>query len=132
MSKTKTKCISDRLTLKLVESTLEYGLPRLNGKECTCQQRRRRRCGFQSLGRGHPLEEEMVSQSCILPWEIPWTEKPGELQSVGLQKCWTPLTTRACMLVFTLADKYKNFYNALDFSLNTFTFRECSSHHCLF
>ena len=71
-------------------------------------------------------------QSCILAWEIPWTEKPGGLQSVGVLKSWMLLTTHACMLAFTLADKYKNFYNVLGFSLNTFTFSECSSHHCLF
>ena len=27
----------------------------------------------------------------ILAWEIPWTEEPGGLQSMGLQKCWTQL-----------------------------------------
>ena len=30
-----------------------------------------------------PLEEEMATHSSILAWEIPWTEKPGGLQSVG-------------------------------------------------
>ena len=43
----------------------------------------------QSLG--HPLEEEMATHSSILAWEIPWTEEPGRLQSMGLQKHWTPL-----------------------------------------
>ena len=40
----------------------------------------------QSLGREHFLEKEMVTHSSILAWEIPWTEKPGRLQSVGLQR----------------------------------------------
>ena len=31
------------------------------------------------------LEEEMATHSSILVWEIPWTEEPGWLQSVGLQ-----------------------------------------------
>ena len=30
-----------------------------------------------------PLEEEMATHSSILAWEIPWTEKPGRLQSSG-------------------------------------------------
>ena len=32
-----------------------------------------------------PLEEEMATRSSILPWKVPWTEKPGGLQSMGLQ-----------------------------------------------
>ena len=39
----------------------------------------------QSLGREDPLEEEMATHSSILAWRIPWTEKPGGLQSVGLR-----------------------------------------------
>ena len=41
-----------------------------------------------SLGRKDPLEKEMGTCSSILAWEIPWTEEPGELHSVGLQS-WT-------------------------------------------
>ena len=33
-----------------------------------------------------PLEEEMSTHSSILSWKIPWTEKPGGLQSMGLQR----------------------------------------------
>ena len=40
----------------------------------------------QSLGREDPLEEEMATHSCILAWETPWTEEPGGLQSLGLQR----------------------------------------------
>ena len=32
-----------------------------------------------------PLEEEMATHSSILGWRIPWTEKPGRLQSTGSQ-----------------------------------------------
>ena len=35
----------------------------------------------QSLGWEDPLEKEMATCSSILRWEIPWTEKPGRLQS---------------------------------------------------
>ena len=37
----------------------------------------------QSLSWGDPLEEEMATHSSILAWEIPWTEEPGRLQSMG-------------------------------------------------
>ena len=40
----------------------------------------------QSLGQKDPLEEEMAIDSSILAWEIPWTEEPGGLQSIGLQR----------------------------------------------
>ena len=33
-----------------------------------------------------PLEEKMATYSNILAWEIPWTEEPGGLQSLGLQR----------------------------------------------
>ena len=32
------------------------------------------------------LEKEMATHSSILAWEIPWPEKPGGLQSTGLQR----------------------------------------------
>ena len=40
----------------------------------------------QSLGQEDPLEEEMATHSSILTWEISWTEEPGGLQSMVLQK----------------------------------------------
>ena len=39
-----------------------------------------------SLGQEYPLEEEMATHSSIPAWKIPWTEKPGELQSMGSQR----------------------------------------------
>ena len=38
------------------------------------------------MGQEDPPEKEMTTHSCILVWEIPWTEEPGGLQSMGLQK----------------------------------------------
>ena len=35
------------------------------------------------LGPENPLEKEMATHSSILAWEIPWTEEPGWLQSIG-------------------------------------------------
>ena len=38
------------------------------------------------LGQEDPKEEEMAPYSSILAWEIPWTEEPGGLQSMGSQE----------------------------------------------
>ena len=39
-----------------------------------------------SLGRKDPWEKEMATHSGTLTWKIPWTEKPGSLQSMGSQR----------------------------------------------
>ena len=39
-----------------------------------------------SLGQENPLEKEMAAYSSILAWKIPWTEEPGGLQFMGLQR----------------------------------------------
>ena len=39
-----------------------------------------------SLGQEDSLEEVMAIHSSVLAWRIPWTEEPGGLQSVGLQR----------------------------------------------
>ena len=41
-----------------------------------------------ALGWKDPPEKEMASHSSIFAWKIPWTEEPGELQSMALQKTW--------------------------------------------
>ena len=43
-------------------------------------------------GSEDPLEKEMATHSSILAWEIPRTEEPGGLQSMGSQNIWTRLT----------------------------------------
>ena len=45
-----------------------------------------------SLSQENPLEKEMQTHSNILAWEIPQTEKPGGLQSMGSQKGQTLLS----------------------------------------
>ena len=40
----------------------------------------------QSLGWEDPLEKEMETHSSILAWKILWTEEPGRLQSMGLER----------------------------------------------
>ena len=48
--------------------------------------RRHRFCQEDRLGQEDALEEEMATRSRILPWEIPWTEEPGRLSSMRLQR----------------------------------------------
>ena len=38
------------------------------------------------FGSGRSPEKEMATLSTILAWEIPWTEEPGGLKSMGLQR----------------------------------------------
>ena len=54
----------------------------LVSKEHTCH------VGDEGLILGHedPMLQEMITHSSTLPWEIPWTEEPGGLQSMGLQE----------------------------------------------
>ena len=63
------------------------GFPRGTGHKkyaCRCRGRERQWAG--SLGQEDPLEKETATHSSILAWEIPWTEVPGGLQSMGLQR----------------------------------------------
>ena len=64
----------------IMRNNMIKGLPRwLNGKESTCHAG-----DVGSIpGSGDPLEEEMVTQSSILAWRIPWTEKPDRLSPRG-------------------------------------------------
>ena len=45
------------------------------------------------LGQEDPLEEEMATYSGILAWKLPWTEQPGGLQSMRLQRATEPACT---------------------------------------
>ena len=47
-----------------------------------------------SLGWEDPLEKEMAILSSILAWDIPWTEEPGGLQYMGLQKSQIQLSNQ--------------------------------------
>ena len=46
-----------------------------------------------SLGQEDPLGKEMAAQSSILAWELQWTEEPGRLQSMRLQRSRCDLVT---------------------------------------
>ena len=54
-----------------------------SGKEPACQCRRHRRHSVPGLE--DLLEQGMATHSSVLAWRTPWTEEPGELQSIGLQ-----------------------------------------------
>ena len=43
-------------------------------------------CNVGDLGQEGPLEKELATPSSILAWRIPWTEEPGRLQSMELQR----------------------------------------------
>ena len=49
-----------------------------------------------SLGQEDSLKQEMATHSSILAWEIPWTEKPGRLQSMGSQRVRHDYSDLAC------------------------------------
>ena len=46
------------------------------------------------LNREDPLKKETTTPSSILAWEISWTEEPGGLQSLGLQRVGHDLATK--------------------------------------
>ena len=47
----------------------------------------------QSPGQEDPLEKEMATHANVLAWEIPWTEEPGGLLSMGSQRVGLDLVT---------------------------------------
>ena len=57
-------------------------------------------------GQEDPLEEEMATHPSILAWEVPWTEEPRGLQSMGLQRVGHDLATKQQQLK-TLSKSYK-------------------------
>ena len=69
----------------------------LSGKESPAMQETQD-IWVRSLGREHPLEEEMATHTSILAGKIQWTEKPGGLQSLGSQS-----QTRWSMHAWTFA-----------------------------
>ena len=60
-----------------------------------------------SLGWEDTQEKGMGTHSSILVWRIPWTEEPGGLQFMGLQRIW------------------------YDWMTNTFTFANINRNHCI-
>ena len=72
------------------------GLPRwLGGKESTCQYKRHRRCSFHLWVRKIPWRRKWQPTPASLARRSPWTEEPGRLQSMGVTKSQTGLSTHA-------------------------------------
>ena len=68
------------------------------------------------MGQEDTLEKEMATHSSTLAWKIPWTEKPGRLQSMGSQKSWTRLSNFTFFLssvVIILAPQEHNLHPTL-------------------
>ena len=62
--------------MKTIKHTI--GLPGGSDVKSVCLQK--------SLGWKDPLEKEMATHSSTLAWKTPWTEEPGRLPSMGLQR----------------------------------------------
>ena len=63
------------------------------------------------LGWEDPLEEVMATHSSILAWRIPWTEEPGRLQFMGLQRVghdWSDLAHMYKGRIFIQSSTFKN------------------------
>ena len=84
------------------------GLPWwLSNEESACQCRHietweTRETWVRSLAREDPLEKETATHCSILAGEIPWTEKPGRLQSMWLQRAEQDLVTKQQFFFFTI------------------------------
>ena len=71
----------------------------ISGKEYASQCSRQK-IRVQFLGWEDPLEESMATHSSILAWRIPWTEEPGGLQVLGLQRGGHDWSDLACTILF--------------------------------
>ena len=60
------------------------------------------------LGSGRSLEKEMTTHPSILAWEIPWTEEPVRLQSMGSQRVRHDLVTNQQLIFYILKEKQKH------------------------
>ena len=83
--------------------------------------------GIWSLGGENSMEEEMATHSSILAWRIPWTEEPGELQSMGLQR--DSMRTQSCSSLLLTRFSFPSFLQQL--FPRFYVFRQGSfSSHC--
>ena len=82
----------------------------------------------QSLGQEDHPEKGMATRSNILAWRIPWTEEPGGLQSMGLQRVGHDWVTNTLMRFYSLRPQLfketteKQFHSKINFNQLGFTF----------
>ena len=67
-----------------------------------------------SLSQEDPLEEGTATHSSFLAWRIPWTEEPGRLQSMGLQRVRYDWSNLACTHTHTHTHTHTNTRMTLD------------------
>ena len=100
-NKTKYLHLNFKFLFTLAENL--YGLPRWLSVKTLPGNQKMQETQVRSLGQEDPLGQEIATQSSILAWKIPWTEKPGGLQSMGSPKSLTQLSTllsaHFCLLV---------------------------------
>ena len=65
----------------------------------------------QSLSQKDPLEKGMATHSSILAWKISWTEEPGGLQSMRLQRVWC--MPMVLIILLNIAVVYEILYSIL-------------------
>ena len=81
-----------------------------------------------SLGWADPLDKKVATHSSILAWEIPWTEEPGGLWPMGLQKSqtqfsnYTTTTISLCAYLYIYRYRYRYRYRYHIFFLVLFYF----------
>ena len=90
-NKTKYLHLNFKFLFTLAENL--YGLPRWLSVKTLPDNQKMQETQVRSLGQEDPLGQEIATQSSILAWKIPWTEKPGGLQSMGSPKSLTQLST---------------------------------------
>ena len=66
-----------------------------------------------SLGWEDPLEEGLATYSSILAWRIPWTQDPGRLQSMGLQRVGQDWETKAQHIYMCILSNQRENYSLL-------------------
>ena len=66
------------------------------------------------MGRKDPLGKEMATPSSTLAWEIPWTEEPGGLQSLGSQRVGHDLVTKQQHHTGQVLSECVNWHNLLE------------------
>ena len=103
---------------KVLYSCYLLGFPGgASDKDSTCQCRKQER-RVSSLGQEDPLEEGMATYSSILAWRIPWTEEPGGLQSIGLQRVghhWGDLARTHMILTIVNRKFWRSYIESWDY-----------------
>ena len=97
-------------------SAIQTGFPGgTSGKEPACQRKRHKRCGFNTCVRKIPWRRAWQPTPVFLPGEFSWTEEPGGIQSIALQRVGHNWSNLACAHTHKLAlvslNKYVNSIN---------------------